>query len=376
MGARLLRLQAGFFLSLWTLCPWWAHAGQCVRAPVALDSVWLPSAAWGTEGDLLLVADVAGSRLLRFDAAGDYLGEVSRHGSEPTSFTKPVWLQATPGGFLLQDRVFRWLLLDPRGFPSREVAPGDPLKLNLTASVLIAGELHGLGTTTEGGRDPELRFLRVSLEPLSVKQAGEVISSTSQELDFHFLLGRTIAEAGGKPFALRFTAPPRLEEVWAGRALKSFPQGFSALPALPRLAGPGEAQQRRYQSLETARMPVALLGQGGALFVLTREPESGGRTRWLIHQVDPGTDRLVATRRLPSSASHILVVPGPRQWAILEQSSLAPMGYNALEGIVLIPTVWLTASDSPLAGLEAEPRCPVPLPARPPRGSSSRGLPP
>lgn len=359
-----MRLIAGLLLALGGLASSAMAAEDCVRRPVGLTPVWLPAAAWGMEGDLLLAADVAGGRILRFGPTGEYLGDLSRPGSEATSFTKPTSLQAVSDGFLLRDRVFRWLLLDSRGVPAKEVAAGDARKLNITASVLIAGELHGLGTTTEGGRKPEFRFLRVKLEPLSVLEVGETIDAEAREMDFHGLLGSTIAEAGGEPFALRFTELPRIERLWPQRALKSFPQGFSSLPALPQPGGPGEAQRRRFQALEKARMPVALLGQAGALFVITREPDGAGRTRWLAHRIDLQLDRLAAPVRLPTHAAHLLIAPGPRHWAILEESSLTAEGFNTLEAVVLVPTSWLTASDSPLKDLERESQCPRPATAQ------------
>lgn len=332
-------------------------AEDCGRRAVGLSRVWLPTAAWGTAGDLLLVGDVAGSRILRFSATGEYLGDLSQPDSGPTSFTRPTSLQAVSEGFLLRDRVFRWLLLDPRGAPAKEIAAGDPQKLNMTASVLIAGELHGLGTTTAGGRKPEFRFLRVRLEPLSVLEVGETIESKAPEMDFHGIQGSTVAEASGRPFVLRFTEPPRIERLWPSKALKAFPQGFASLPSLPTRTGPGEAQQQRYDALEKARLPVALLGQAGTLFVITREPEGAGRTRWLAHRVDPELDRLVATVRLPTHAPQLLITPGPRNWAILEETSLTAEGFNTLESVLLVPAPWFTSADSPLKALESELKC-------------------
>src|SRR5664280_1149815 len=126
-----------------------------------------------------------------------------------------------------------------------------------------------------------------------------------------------LAQVEGEVFALVFEGGPHLERVFPGtRRLRSFPQGFADVPVIPRRGSNPQLECAR--RFEAASMAAGLYGQDDRLYLLTRRP-AGGATAWSLHRIDPGRDTLEATIPLPTTAPHLTVVPGPREWAFVEQ---------------------------------------------------------
>lgn len=330
----------------------------CLRIAVNEPGVWVPSAAWSSDGETLVVAEIQGPRLLRFSATGVRLPDVRSVDLGPTSFVHPGQLLRTPNGFLLHDALWRWLELRADGEPLREVARLHPGLPGVSDAVFLGGELVGRGAVPEPDGSRWLGYLRLGLEPFEVRERGEQFSAGADaEWNFYSAIGRVAATAGGRAYFLRMTSPPRIEQIFPARRLSAFPSGFETLPAMAQ----GTTVPSRHEAYQafmlSARLPVDLLGHGKWLYVLTREPVAEGGTRWLLHQIDPLADQAEAPLELPTRAPFLLVAPGAHHWALLEKSKIQEDGRMSLDSLLLIRSAWFENADSPLRGTAAPPPC-------------------
>lgn len=321
----------------------------CRRVHIDLPGVWLPDAAWSPDGLLLLASDVGAGRLLRFEDSGARLSDVVAPGSGPKEFNHPGLIYPTKDGFLLRDQGVRLLALDARGQPRGLVATFYPWEAGVTSeSALLGDDLVGLGSAHEEDGSRWFGYLRLASAPIRVLARGEAVPPAAAELPYYPALENSVAVASERAYALRYTTPPRIEELFPTKKLSAFPPGFTPLPTIP--AGstlPGRSLEFE-AFMSSARLPVKLLGYGPLLYLLTREPAPGGGIRWLLHRIDPVADRLEATLELPSRAPNLLVAPGPRDWALLEKSRASADDRVVLESIVLVPAPWLEQPNSPL----------------------------
>ena len=146
----------------------------------------------------------------------------------------------------------------------------------------------------------------------------------------------TLAQVRGEVFALVFEGGPHLERVYPRKGvLRAFPEEFAEVPDLAR--NERNPQPVFYRNVEAASMAAGLYGQGKHLFLLTRRHAGRGSTSWAIHRIDPMTDTLEATIPLPTQAPHLIVVPGPSEWAFVEQGSWIGMDGKSTRRILFVP---------------------------------------
>jgi len=93
------------------------------------------------------------------------------------------------------------------------------------------------------------------------------------------------------------------------------------------------------RTLELATMPAGLFvsDDGSVLYVLERAPTRNG-TRWTLEVVDATNGARLGEATLPSTSSHLTVVPGPDEWAFLERSPALGFRDFASEGLRFVPT--------------------------------------
>jgi hypothetical protein len=98
--------------------------------------------------------------------------------------------------------------------------------------------------------------------------------------------------------------------------------------------------------IRQSTMIAGVAGQGEFLYLLTREPGSGSGTRWLLHQIDPARDKLLRQIQLPTSSSHLIVVPGEKLWALIEKGPVTGSPPVQEIGSVLMIPASLISGDS------------------------------
>ncbi|HSS48021.1 MAG TPA: hypothetical protein VLX28_03645, partial [Thermoanaerobaculia bacterium] len=106
-------------------------------------------------------------------------------------------------------------------------------------------------------------------------------------------------------------------------SLRAFPVHLRGklAPMLPNLMGwkdfPGIME-----TVAQSEMPAGLFAWDNALFLLSRRFEKNER-QWFLSKIDPVKEELLWTVRVPSSADHLTVIPGPIEWAFLEKGPVA-----------------------------------------------------
>lgn len=337
---------------------------------VALDEPelrWIGSGAWDSMGDTISLVDVASATILRYRFDGLFLEAVKRPGLGRYEFNHPATIQAAGGGYIVDDyggSGIHWIWFDEGFRPTRALdIRGDLLvpseidgatveRVHLGSGwAIVDGSLVGYGRVIFRGGGSEQGWL--ALDEIS----GEVRSFRSADLgEAHYdaasLIGSSIASAGDYLYLLHRGDPVHIRRVFPGgpKELTAFPDGFRVPPALPHSSGP-ESDRARYQALTEARMAARLYSQGGFLYLLTRQPE-GSVTGWRVHQIDPREDRLVRTVRLPTTAEHVMLVPGPKHWAVVEKGPVIASGRQEVEGWWLVATAWLEDPKSGTSGAE------------------------
>lgn len=158
----------------------------------------------------------------------------------------------------------------------------------------------------------------------------------------------TLAAAADRAFALLFDDKPHLEQVYpAQRRLRIFPPGCAALSDLGR--GVLDDFWGFWRAFDKSPMAAGLVGWGQYLYVLTRQPLEAGEIRWLLYRMDPLADRIEGVVAIPSRAPYLLVIPGPRFWAIVERDlPLEPVDRNSR--VVVVPAARVEQGAGPIAG--------------------------
>jgi hypothetical protein len=182
----------------------------------------------------------------------------------------------------------------------------------------VSSGVVGLAACTQPGTPgfPLFGYAHLQLEPVPALTPLRLLAEDTDEGGMAWMVP-ALAQVDGEVFALVFEGGPHLERVFPGtRRLRSFPPGFAEVPVIPRRASnPPLERARRF---EAASMAAGLFGQDNRLYLLTRRP-AGGATVWSLHRIDPIRDTIEATIPLPTTAPHLVVVPGSREWAFVEQ---------------------------------------------------------
>ncbi len=182
----------------------------------------------------------------------------------------------------------------------------------------VSSGVIGLAACTQPGTPgfPVFGYAHLQLEPTPVLTPLRALAEATNEGGLAWLVP-ALAQVKGEVFALVFEGGPHLERVFPGtHRLRSFPPGFAEVPVIPRRGSNPQLECAR--RFEAASMAAGLYGQGDRLYLLTRRP-AGGATAWSLHRIDATRDTLEATIALPTTAPHLVVVPGPREWAFVEQ---------------------------------------------------------
>jgi hypothetical protein len=148
-----------------------------------------------------------------------------------------------------------------------------------------------------------------------------------------------------KPYVLELGVEPR--------PLTAFPPGLQKRPALPQLKA--ETAEQLYDLLARSETVTSILGWEDHLFLLSRKPLPGGKQwQWLLWSFDPFNDAVdTHPSFLPTTVEHIIVVPGHKQWAIIEKGHVKKLGQQPVTAVVffdppksvLAPGVSKVASD-------------------------------
>jgi hypothetical protein len=332
-----------------------AAAAACKALPGPAQSVWTVSAT--QVGDDLVLVDSLNERLLRFPLDGDAFSLL--HGSFERSL-KGNWPAAvrTAGDDLLvelggfrSDFVKLDRSLDPVPASSRsligsESPDGSSIAANWIWEPVGGDEIVSCGDVYLGGGDADqpssyyTGFLRFAYDsPASfvtlLRRPAEPPLRLACRLALPLIaaLGDTVylAVPGAEPGLYRH-APGETE----ARRLPSYPAqlaGWLKDPT-PELTRSQFAPVMR--KVEETAMPVGLFAWESSLYLLSRAP-AGDRTVWSLTRVDPETGEARGTRRIDSTANHLMLVPGDTYWAAIDKGPARSLGFQKVNRVVAIP---------------------------------------
>jgi hypothetical protein len=341
---------AGLVVALASLGPLSSTASSrsesrgCSRVALQESPLWISDAtSLGDVTSRLLVVDPYRNKLISYDPQGHatWLPDVQLGGSKefPASVAKTetgFLLEATDGHFVSLDDQFHALR---QNAPAWKSAAGE--RVGSLYQWTIAGDkLFGLGTLTKPDRSFQRGFLRA---PVGLDGKVELLRAFANE-DFYLLSGYSyVASLGDEAYFVSmdklpaiYRATPESRDV---QKLKAFPDEYRIRPDFQtRMTGPKSAAAH-YAELATFTMPAGLYAQDGRLYLLTRRPGGTAKTVWWLYQIDPEKDVILGRVQLPTTADHLTVVPGERNWLVFERGPVEAIQQQKISSMLVIPSV-------------------------------------
>lgn len=332
---------------------------------------WATSGVWAIDGSRLFVVNVGKSSQSGFASAPlleiSPLGEVTEHHSvnvsgedgERHELMRISQIRRVGDSFRLQENAkpAEFLELDSHlNFTSavrlegRRVVPELELVTlfdwyPVAGGVLAFGDLKGVGGELYVS---EFVYLPDAGEGLVLNRSNEAagLAKRIYTRNIHY-----IASVKGNGFILDLEVVPEILRVEISSSVEVvsiglLPEGFQiSLGAQPAPTGREEAQ-RFYEIFELSRTVAGLYSWGEHLYLLAKEPKRESETVWWLIKLDPLKDgREVSRVRLPTTASHLTVIPGDL-WVFLEKgdvSSIANRGpYMNTGTMLVVSSSWIT----------------------------------
>jgi hypothetical protein len=314
--------------------------------------LWVVSAAWGPDGDLLVV-DALSRQVVRYPIDGGRGEEVDAWRQVSVKAPRPSAVVVAGGRYAIEaDTAHLAYLNDRLGFAGElDVATatrgprGEVATLydwTLTGEHVIAFSDVKLATAASGQPEWTSGFVKI---PLAAPREFEILRRVGlddPERGYYLLGLRLLTSVGGDAYLLSMGRTPHLGRVaadgGAGLAL-SVPAVLddAVVPALEPTDGfRKESVVDLFRRLEQASIPAGLYGWGGSLWLLGRTPAGDGGTRWTVTRVDPASGESGGTFVLPTTAPHVTVVPGDPYWAIIEKGHVEGFGKQDVLGALLV----------------------------------------
>lgn len=321
---------------------------SCKRVALDPGPRWSFSAIW--HGDELVVVDVLGGQILRYDRSGKRVGSIAHPGNGELEFQRPGWLVDSGAEAILIHDLRNIIGLDETLKPvwGKRLNRSEVTQDHVTwfgAPVVFDGALISPMRIGAGG-DSWFGYGRIGLGgDFTPRKLVSLPAELSEEGNRYRFGGPLVAAAAGGVYVLRFEPEPRLERVLPSpHELSAFPSGFPA-PLVPPVSGPG-GMEAADALIRQSTMISGVVGHGDFLYLLTREPGPGSGTRWRLHQIDPIRDKLLRQMRLPTSANSLIVVPGEKLWAFIEKGPITGSPpIQEIDSALMIPASVIAVKD-------------------------------
>jgi hypothetical protein len=309
------------------------------RVPLANPPAWSISASWSRDGNTILVVDAHEKNIIEYSLDGRRLQTIAGVGSSPSVIQRTeegYVLQTSPGSFSKLGEKYG--VGASQGF-SAGLASGDAVSAvwgwtSIQDRLLVFGDVEG----KQGWRSS---FLRVGhSSPVTLEELFR-LDKEDQARQF-FLFGYPLmAATRANSYILVMSRSPYLVEIGFGvRKLRILPKEYSSTPVLPE-ARRTEDAVTVYSALERSKMPVAIYGWKGNVYLLTRKPKAPQQTEWVLWKIDVCLDRIVGRVTLPTDAEHVVVAPGLTSWAIIEKGPVTAFGRQSIESLLVVEGTWL-----------------------------------
>jgi hypothetical protein len=338
----------------------------CADAVLLQRPGWTTSGTWTPDGNTLILADALNHTLTKYSSTGRSLGPLTGSIGTALRHLQPSVLRSNDSTqevlIEVQDgATSRLLAMDKNLVPNRaiDVESTAWLQGSQRASGLFQWQPVGNDLVTfsdiQGPRENDwasgiVRFAgKVQAPPLGAPEQVEVlrpIGLNDTERTFYRLGFPYITAVGNTAYVLTMGTTPGISKDTAPDGSKA----SSLLPVANTLStGPSAELNPDLPTLQTPQdfvavmsvversaMPVGLFGWNKNLYVLSRFPQ-GDATGWLLRKFSLSGE-LRSAMRIPSSAAHLTVVPGPITWAFVEKGPVLAYGAQDIKTILFVPS--------------------------------------
>jgi hypothetical protein len=308
-----------------------AAGSDCATFQLQPQLSWLFYGEWVNGGTELILPDTMAGRLLRYRRSGSDFHPLAV--STSATFTRPNSIHNTERGLVVLDLVDRLVALNSGLQPTWETRLADvhfPHGDRVEAFLSFIGvDADFLGITALANGQTHEKWLGIARLRLGdsprLERVRTLPSMFTNEGAFYLSHeGPYLAKTNEAIYALIFDRNPHIERLLPEpRTLATFPAGYTS-PMLGFNTRDNTLPASRTWEASTA--PVALFGRERFLYLLTRQPRVEGGTRWMLFQIDPQRDHMVRSVELPTRASHVVVIPGSREWAVVEKGRMVAVG--------------------------------------------------
>lgn len=294
--------------------------------------------AWDFDGEDLLVASQVEWEVLRVELGGDR-ARVEEAYPELRDFG--VYYVFRQGGGVLfgGGSGQRFLRYSARHRILEMIDIGSEVQAfnvrPLGKTLLALGKLHHEGRVRYG-------LFRLPFEG-RIAEKAELLwafpGDGGTELDVYRSLGGTFIAptTEGRPALLSMERRPRIL-VEGDEGMEVLETASARLPSCSLCTEMSWGSYEEFgvllDHLAAATMPRGLVGWGGELFVIVRQPWAGGD--WRVLRIDAVRDEVLGTALLPSKAAALFAMPGPETWAFYEAERLS-VGYMTNPSVWLVP---------------------------------------
>lgn len=325
------------------------EAISCRRDTFTEKPMWIASATQSPDGASLVISDPLRSGLVVYDTSGHSKSVVSSVKGSPEFLLKPSYISCAGKEYLVDGGDGRFIYLDSNLRVTRSMVLGESGPEGTVSVVYsfapMSSSVLAIGDIKKSDGNWVTALIRIDpQEPKKFAILHEIGGLNDPARTFYHIGLTYLANLNGIGYILLMQKSPALYRVGDGLV----PLGSPALsrmlrrPDLPKPSGAGSYVEL-YAKIEKSEMPAGLFGWHNFLYVLLRKPGSeAGETIWTLVKIHPGTGEIVGFPiLLPTRSSHLLVVPGPRRWMLIEKGSYEGLGRQALGSLISLPAAWV-----------------------------------
>lgn len=348
-----------------------ATAAQCRSLSLSPQPYWVFSGAWSSDGSSILLLDVARKSLLSYPVDGTPGEVVLGSGQVDADRQNQLSLIQKDGtGFVLEGPNGQLQRLGPGLDTADEIgwsvveSDQEPGLQSLDSWAVSGDQILLYGDYRHFSGSWLSVFAKASLDDLDDLEILHWLPAREPARQFYLKAQQFLTTLHGKGYFLLQTEPVSVWEVdllqEGTESLRQVedvvPQRLRRQVEIPAARGV-DSTEAMFTAQARAQSIVALYAQGDHLYLLGREPGEAPGNRWSLTVVDPTADRVVRTLYLPTTAPHLLVLPGDEYWAVVEKGEVEAFGNQHVQGALLLPTEWFSKTHSPLTRANAAPIC-------------------
>ena len=324
---------------------------HCSVSEASSLPVYATQGSWSPDGSKLLLVDPAKNEVYIYGGAGlEYLGTMPPPAFVGKNAFYPVSVRPVGKEMLVEGYPQRLVLLGDRYQVKTALHPLDiavtskkSVKRNQVKSLwnwtVAGGDIVACSDIEQADGSWITGIVRFPMgdsthfqefAPSDFKEPGWVFC----RLGFPYF-----ASIGDNAYVLLFRGQPGIYESSPGakelRRLNDYAPDNLQPVQLPEFSSRLQFAAATMRAVEETTMPVGIYGWDGSLYVLYRQFDYRS-TRWVLHQVDPKTGKLLGQAEIHVDATHLMLIPGDKRWALVQKGPALRLGEERTEAIRVI----------------------------------------